>query len=42
MDNIDSYDKDLRTNLDLLNGNNIINNNKNNEEINPFNEDGED
>lgn len=42
MDNIDSSDKDLRTNLDLLNGNNNLNNNKNNEEINSFNEDGED
>jgi len=41
MDNIDSSDKDLRTNLDLLNGNNNLNSNKNNEEINPFNEDGE-
>ena len=41
MDNIDSSDKDLRTNLDLLNGNNNLNNNKNKEEINPFNEDGE-
>ena len=39
--NIDSSDKDLRTNLDLLNGNNNLNSNKNNEEINPFNEDGE-
>ena len=42
MDNIDSSDKDLRTNLDLLNGNNNLNNNKNSEEINPFNEDGDD
>jgi len=44
MDNIDSSDKDLRTNLDMLNGNTNLNynNNKNNEEINPFNEEGED